>query len=47
MIINGIDSLNRMHRYAQNGFENQAESYANVMTKNKRYIPRNMNWKSC
>ena len=24
-----------MHRYAQNEFENQAESYAKVMTKNK------------
>ena len=25
-----------MHRYAQNEFENQAESYAKSMTKNKK-----------
>ena len=45
IILNGIECLNWMHRYAQNEFENQAESYAKVMTKNKRYILRNMNWK--
>ena len=45
--LNGIEGLNWMHRYAQIEFENQAESYVNVMTKNKRRLPRNMNWKVC
>ena len=45
--LNGIEGLNWMHRYAQNKFENQAESYTKNMTKNKRSVRRIMNWKGC